>query len=250
MTKKLPRDDRGMTQRQRTAEINKLSKWIKAHRKADKNLKLGRKMYKLFKENVDNCEDDSGEECGYQALNWAKAHFWKLRIKATMPKFDELYKMLVAGKYTEKKPFVYGDIDNHVWAEETQDGKGDNKLGKVRVIIQESLSNCADDNTHLFICRDPMKNHRTVRIATAWKKETKNCIGGLEKPSLKTYRRTNWEVKHSDCRDYGDVLKDEPFSDHIESDFIDHKIEHALWVLKCAYDQVVTKKGKSQQWSK
>lgn len=48
------------TKRQLTAEIKKIDKWIKARRKADKNLKLGRKMYKLFQENVDNCKDDKG----------------------------------------------------------------------------------------------------------------------------------------------------------------------------------------------
>ena len=237
-----------MTKRQRTAEIKKLDKWITAHRKADKNLKLGRKMYKLFQENVDSCKDDSGVECGYQALNWAKAHFWKLRIKATMPRFDELYKMLVEGKYTEKKPFIYGDIDKYVWAEETQDDGCDKPIGKVRVIIQKTMNSCSDDNTHLYICRDPIKNHRTVRIATAWKKETKNSIGSLEKPSLKTYRRTNWTVEYGDCRDYGSVLLDEPCSDHIEDNFEDHKIEHALFVFNYAYDEVVTKKGKSQKW--
>ena len=235
-----------MTERQRTTEIKKMGKLIKARRKADKNLKLGRKMYKLFQDNVDSCKDDSGVECGYQALNWAKAHFWKLRIKATMPRFDELYKMLVEGKYTEKKPFIYGDIDKYVWAEETVDGVS--KHGKTRVIIQQTMNSCADDYTHLYICRDPIPNHRTVRIATAWKKETKNCIGGLEKPSLKTYRRTDWIVKYGDCRDYGSVLLDEPYSDHIEDNFVDGKIEHALWVFNYAYDEVVTKKGKSQRW--
>ena len=246
MTKKLPRDDRGMTQKQRTAEIEKLDKWINAQRKANKSLKLGRKMYKLFQESVNKYGDDEGAKCGYQDLNWAKAHFWKLRIKAIMPKYDELYKILEEGKYTEKKPFIYGDIDKYVWAEETVDGVC--KKGKTRVIIQKTMNSCADDYIHLYICRDPVPNHRTVRIATAWKKETKDCIGGLEKPSLKTYRRTDWKVKYGDCRDHGDVLLDEPCSDQIDDHFIDDKVEHALWVLNYAYDEVVTKKRKSQKW--
>lgn len=100
------------------------------------------------------------------------------------------------------------------------------------------MNSCADDYTHLYICRDPIKNHRTFRIATAWKKETKNCIGNLEKPSLKTYRRTNWKVEYGDCRDYGSVLLDEPNGDHIESNYIDGKIEHALWVFNYAFDEV------------
>ena len=241
MTKKLTKKAK-----EHNKEIRRLDRFIKAHRKADKNLKLGRKMYKLFQENVDNCKDDSAVECGYQALNWAKAHFWKLRIKATMPLFDELYDKLIEGKYTEKKPFHYGDVDKYVWAEETQDVLGDKGYGKVRVIIQKTMNSCANNYIHLYICRDPMKNHRTVRFATAWPKETKNSIGSLEKPSIKTYRRTNWKVKYGDCRDYGSVLLDEPCSDHIEDHYVDEKIEHALWVFNYAYDEVVTKKGKSQ----
>ncbi len=233
-----------MTDKERDAKIKKMDEYIKAYRKADKSLKLGRKMYKLFKENVDNCGDESGEECGYQALNWAKAHFWKLRIKATMPKFDELYDILVAGKHTEKKPFIYGDMDNYVWAEETVDGIC--KKGKTRVIIHKSMNSCADDYITLFICRDPIKNYRTVRIGTAWKKETKNSIGNLEKPSIKTYRRTDWKVEYGDCRDYGSVLLLEPYGDHIEDQFVDYKIEHALYIFKRAYNLVVTEKRESQ----
>lgn len=248
MTKKLSRNDRGQTDFQAKEEIRKLGAMIKAHKKADKSLKLGRHMYKAFKNEVDRCTDDSAIDCGHQLLNWAKAHFWYLRIKDTMPKFDTLYDVLKKGGYTEKKPFIYGDIDKYVWAEETVDGVC--KKGKTRIIIQKTMNSCADDNTHIYICRDPVKNFRTVRIGTAWKKETKNSIGNLDKPSLKTYRRTDWKVKYGDCRDEGNVLLMEPCSDKIESNFIDYKIEHALWLFHYSYDEVVTKKGKSQTWGK
>ncbi len=218
-------------------EIRDLDKFIKRYKRNDKSLPLGKLMYDTYKKEVKRADRD----CAHQTLGWARSHFWKLVLKDDLILFHELYTKLKEGGCTKRKPYIYGDLDKYLWVEKTDD--------KMKVIVQQTKNSTADNYTHLFIYREPLKNDimlSSFRIATAWEREKRTDLGGghtyLEQPSLSTYRKTDYKLTYGDCRDPGHVLLCELWQDKIEDQYADNNIIHALWLLKWCHEELTKKK--------
>ena len=157
-------------------------------------------------------------------VDWAKEHFYGRLVEDHLPMFRELWKKLNDNDHTSYDTALsYGDADVFVWAEQLDEN--------TKLIIADHKCRCVDDNITIFklkeypdvindgtLSDDDMERTKQLNeilmsflITTAYEKEKKSKFvyadhRGIENPSLKTYRKCNFEYGYGDGRDKTHVL--------------------------------------------
>ena len=202
---------------------------IKIHPEQPMMKKARRIANSLYRAYIE--EEKDGRECGHLLREWVEEIFWGRMVEDHLPIFDETWKMLHEGKYTQKNPFSYGDADHSLWVEYPKEPIIKPSFSHVhshediRVIVAVCHCACIEDNTYLFIetGREFAQTHKSFlsysfRVATVWPREKRSITGikwgddreiGL--PSLNTYKKRAFHYGYFDCRDEGHVLLYENF---------------------------------------
>lgn len=195
---------------------------------------IGELLYCEYKK-----EEKRGEGCGNLMLDWIENEMWANVVYDHVPIFYKVYDILLLnGNITNKNKYIYGDIDVGLWIEKTNKDK--------KVIASTRYCSCADDNTHIFILRDKNYgyNNRYINFIckTVWPRSQRNSgwnfgdYRDIKIPSIKTYRKYNFNFGCNDGRDKGYVFN---FNycptlgmDLKDSRWVCGKISHALQQLR------------------
>jgi len=158
---------------------------------------------------------------GSYMIERIKSRFYGNMVKDHIPDFNELYKILEAGKHGPKNPIVTGDMDEGCWIETAPNDH-------TRIIAIQRYCSTADDNTHIFILdelkseidptlfdTDPemaetlakFNNWTRFQGVTAWPRQIKNRgynFGDhrdIKVPSISTFRNHKFNYGYNDGRD-------------------------------------------------
>ena len=153
-------------------------------------------------------ESDKDPECALLVQEWAFERLVYMQIKPYSETFDRIHEKLVEKGFNRKNKLDYGDYDGAIWTEPS---------GEDKIIIAESYCAMRDDNTIFFI-----KNGRGFHARRVWPKQVKHGIY-IHKPSLNTYRKSDWEIEYCDSRDLGYCFSLSAFS------YFDKKVSEALY---------------------
>lgn len=179
---------------------------------------LGELMYQLHNKN------GGRNGVGDLVIEWAKDHFYGLRMEDRIVDFKELWKKLTDnGKVSYESGLVTGDLDITLWAETIEDGS--------KVIISVNHCTCADDNTTIYKMKEfeyseedttneevlerLKKSLFEFHVFTCYPYATRRNATGyqwgdhrdIENPSLNTIREYNFDFGYGDGRDKTHVAK-------------------------------------------
>jgi hypothetical protein len=156
---------------------------------------------------------------GDLTIEWAKDHYYGLRMQDKLTDFNELWNKLTDnGMVSKKTSLCTGDADISLWAERLDD--------RTKLIISESHCTCADDNTTIYklreydcgdgfgedISTERMESINKMmfefHIFTAYPRQVSSKSGydwgdhrDIDKPSLRTHRKHKFNFGYRDGRD-------------------------------------------------
>lgn len=183
-------------------------------------------------DHVLECEPD--HECQDLLLGWIREHYWGLVVRRHLEMFDRIHAGLVEGKYTRKKPLVYGDIDCGAWFEPCENRN---------VVVLEVYCSCANDNIWIYMRPTDSRIQEKFHCRTCYPKSNKRRWPA--EVSLTLHRREKFKLGYGDCRDSGYVFSydrmtpwlkndpDEPDDNAAKCDRADDKkIYWGLWNMR------------------
>ncbi len=182
-------------------------------------------------------ENEPDFECVGLLLDWTLSKFWGKKLEELLPAYERAWEYLMVNNPSKSTAISHGDLDYDLWAIPHK---------KKKIVAMKCYCSCNGDDTHLFIYdKSEVDICTKFHIRTCWDRQTRSkyCFrdgwGLVDKPSINTYKRMDFNPRYGDFRDKGYRLSYGAINRQVDGGHSHgSKIFLSIWYMRLAIDIV------------